>query len=625
MSGKRGGKRNSNNKNKNNYNSKTSGNSGGKNSSYDNKKEMKFSPHVYGKQQTYTYATIKEHIIQNVQLDYGVDVAKSLKSGEPYHKKLSKPQRQISNDIDPVIANIEQSGYDIEYREDLRRFHDRYDKIEQDLVKVYSVIFTQYCTKTMQLRIEEHPDFVSKIDDNPIQLLEVIKTLMHDTVRGQYPMVSITDALVRLVTMRQYDNESFLDYLKRFKQTRDVAKSYWGNHILDTYIKNTSDYNILQENIKILKADTNSKQEDIDVLEEEQNRMVDDAWETWLSYILLKGSDQNKYGTLMKGFVSQYSLGNDQYPKTLQGAADALSQHKLDQKYYDNMKKNKEKKSNNNTNSSNTTNDDVSGSSFAQKKGNTNNKNNYTNKTKRCFCCGSEDHLLPQCDKKDKIPKDKWFFTRVMAQISASDNERSSDDEDSDEDSVWSAKSSKSRSGNSIKRSNSKSGWSGFQGYNTMSNNTITTDIDINTRSINSITNDYNFTNLKDVFILDSGSTIDGTIMNPDFVTNVRPSKSPIGMTTNVGAKLLNIEAEVPGFGRVWFDPEQMANIFGLSKMSERYRITYDSEIDDAFFVHTDDGIIRFGRTDEGLYAYRPSRHFLDDIDNTKNLVSITN
>jgi hypothetical protein len=50
----------------------------------------------------------------------------------------------------------------------------------------------------MQNRIEEHPEFDSKIDNDPIALLEVIKILMHDTVRAQYPEVSMTESLARL-------------------------------------------------------------------------------------------------------------------------------------------------------------------------------------------------------------------------------------------------------------------------------------------------------------------------------------------------------------------------------------------------------------------------------------------
>ncbi|MGC9205417.1 MAG: hypothetical protein ACP5FN_04065, partial [Candidatus Micrarchaeia archaeon] len=43
----------------------------------------------------------------------------------------------------------------------------------------------------------------------------------------------------------------------------------------------------------------------------------DEAFEAWMAYLLIQGSDQNKYGSLTKNFISQYSLGNDQYPRTI--------------------------------------------------------------------------------------------------------------------------------------------------------------------------------------------------------------------------------------------------------------------------------------------------------------------
>ena len=71
----------------------------------------------------------------------------------------------------------------------------------------------------MQNRVEEHPDFHNKIEDDPIALLQAIKTLVHDTIRGQYPFISMTVALTQLLETKQNDNELLLDYVKRFKQT----------------------------------------------------------------------------------------------------------------------------------------------------------------------------------------------------------------------------------------------------------------------------------------------------------------------------------------------------------------------------------------------------------------------
>ena len=44
-------------------------------------------------------------------------------------------------------------------------------------------------------------------------------------------MISMTDALTRLVNAKQADNEQLLDYIKGFKQLRDVAISHMGTNL----------------------------------------------------------------------------------------------------------------------------------------------------------------------------------------------------------------------------------------------------------------------------------------------------------------------------------------------------------------------------------------------------------
>ena len=82
---------------------------------------------------------------------------------------------------------------------------------------------------------------------------------------------------------------------------------------------------------------------------------------------------------------------------------------------------------------------------------------------------------------------------------------------------------------------------------------------------------DKKFTHLKDVIILDTGSPIEATFMNPDLVKNIYISNQPIEIKTNAESKIMNMEGTVPGFGTVYFDPTQITKnfIFGcLTKMN---------------------------------------------------------
>ena len=61
--------------------------------------------------------------------------------------------------------------------------------------------------------IEQHPEYESKIQDDPIELLEVIKNLMHDPIRAQYPLASMHEAVIRLINIKQYEGECWFTAL----------------------------------------------------------------------------------------------------------------------------------------------------------------------------------------------------------------------------------------------------------------------------------------------------------------------------------------------------------------------------------------------------------------------------
>ena len=107
--------------------------------------------------------------------------------------------------------------------------------------------------------------------------------------------------------------------------------------------------------------------------------------------------------------------------------------------------------------------------------------------------------------------------------------------------------------------------------------------------------------------VLDTGSTLSGTFSNAAFMSDIRKSKEPITFKTHTGLATMDMEGDVDGLGTVWYDPTSIGNVIGFAHLTERYKVTYNSEQEDAFCVHLPDKIVKFHRTSEGLYAYRPS------------------
>jgi hypothetical protein len=90
-------------------------------------------------------------------------------------------------------------------------------------------------------------------------------------------------------------------------------------------------------------------------------------------------------------------------------------------------------------------------------------------------------------------------------------------------------------------------------------------------------------------------------------VTNIRESKTTLELATNAGTRTTKKIANVPGYGMVWYDKTAIANIFGLSKLKKKHRVTYNSEKEDAFIVYMNNNTLKFECNPEGLYTYKVS------------------
>jgi hypothetical protein len=141
------------------------------------------------------------------------------------------------------------------------------------LTKAYALIFSTFYNKTTQNRIQ-HPKFESVIHDDPVELLDKIKVLMHDPIRAKYPFASLTGAISKMLNLKQSENEGLLDYDNRFKELRDIMKSHVGTDILDKFVENTLEYYRDESNATL-------KQE-----------MKDGAFDRWMAYLLIRNSNQ---------------------------------------------------------------------------------------------------------------------------------------------------------------------------------------------------------------------------------------------------------------------------------------------------------------------------------------------
>jgi hypothetical protein len=89
--------------------------------------------------------------------------------------------------------------------------------------------------------------------------------------------------------------------------------------------------------------------------------------------------------------------------------------------------------------------------------------------------------------------------------------------------------------------------------------------------------------------LLDNQSTVD-VFCNGGLLQNIRKVNKTMNIKCNAGVTRTSWVGDLPGYGKVWYNKAGIANILSLSKVEDKYHITYDSAKEKQFIVHKDDG-----------------------------------
>jgi hypothetical protein len=203
----------------------------GKKSSFKpkSKKEYKFTPlDSSSSVAQVSYATVKEHLLVYIQKEFGtgmLDIYDSIDKEATLDLEKELPKVRTFTNKDDKIAEIENKAYTYDYRDDMKVHKQRVLTFKENLVKVYGLIWDNYMSSTMQNRIEQHPEYASKIKNNPVELMLAIQASMHETVRAQMSILTLFSALTKFFTYKQKEDMTNAEHLKGFKEHRDVFKT----------------------------------------------------------------------------------------------------------------------------------------------------------------------------------------------------------------------------------------------------------------------------------------------------------------------------------------------------------------------------------------------------------------
>ena len=136
-------------------------------------------------------------------------------------------------------------------------------------------------------------------------------------------------------------------------------------------------------------------------------------------------------------------------------------------------------------------------------------------------------------------------------------------------------------------------------------------------------------TGIQDTWILlDSQSTVD-VFSNSDLLTKIHKTNTMLRIRCNAGMKTTQYKGYLSGYGWVWYYPDGIANILSLSRVKDRFRVTFDSATDNCFRVHKDnEKILKFREATRRLYYFDTADRdeeetmLITTVDNNKSRLS---
>ena len=148
----------------------------------------------------------------------------------------------------------------------------------------YNIIFSNFCDKELQNRLEHQVDFTSKIENDPFELLAAIKEMMHTTSHEKlvYLFETLWTSLAALFKLKQEKEEKLSDYYDKMKAFSVQVKKYLPDEVLHKFVEGLDVYK--SESDAVAKYD-----------------MKTGAWNQLIALGFLYNSDRERYGKLLKG------------------------------------------------------------------------------------------------------------------------------------------------------------------------------------------------------------------------------------------------------------------------------------------------------------------------------------
>jgi len=115
---------------------------------------------------------------------------------------------------------------------------------------------------------------------------------------------------------------------------------------------------------------------------------------------------------------------------------------------------------------------------------------------------------------------------------------------------------------------------------------------------------DRNDNDISNDMILDSGSSIN-LFCNQTWLQDVKHSNKTEHLATNAGDIQVQQQGTLPDYGTVPYHTSAVTNIMSLAQLTDKYRVTFDSDVDNAFLCpYTDQSCSFWPKPGKLIFTY---------------------
>ncbi len=257
-----------------------------------------------GFKQNDNYNTVTRNIYMYMQrtMDYGDNIVTAVR------QKANINFNQMISNL-PIVKEVATNNQKLAGQQWVQKIIDREGIYEINKTKAFGIIYGQ-CTRSLQNKLEEQKDYLTKIYNNPIETMAAIKELCYGYQPEKYPMWSVISALRTLCNIKKCDDESLNDYQRGFLSAWDIFYSLEGHLFFESYIKNVKSTDIWDITL------------DIDYRE----NMIKNTSERVLAYIFMMSCDVVKTKKLVEDLNNDYTKqGKDKDKIFLKNLSEAVN------------------------------------------------------------------------------------------------------------------------------------------------------------------------------------------------------------------------------------------------------------------------------------------------------------